>query len=1152
MEKLLVEKRKDPDSDLSDINVGDSNQQNQLFSAQMAMEEEASIAMKSSESQPQVIHFELSVEDIVSFDGPSTDSPNGAENPPSQGAKKKLTKPSKPTTAARIKDRIRQDKVDNDESARNFEDPVDSIRTDVDVGDGQSVMANVQTELSAKAIRKQLDKADLTQLYSKKTTRRGADTSSVEDVVILRPQNAAKCTYQRLVECQSIQNMIAIALNQLRNLLVEVYDRSASQQRIEVVMLIDDSCSMAVFEHHMYPTIALLIEVLRRLECKVAIGRFAGAKVNNLIKDFDTPFNMELGELILERITCSGKGTRPDVALRSFIDKIWPTTDGDRSSTHRLMLLLTDGLTNANQKEDYTNICRERNVHLNLLMLYDASRPSKISKESILLLKALKDARDANVSVRDVDIVTVGEDQRTNGLAITLADILRVEFKRIRDMAGDRIFKFNDRYRLYTPSPTISTKIAELDAALSSLDVDLNEITKQEASTTVTRLFKVSSADALLPNGHILDDLPSSTENEDSGSNDSARRETLQNYFSDYEQRINELRKHADSKMRFPEADGIWTRSEQLSAAIIDDLVQVLEDCVLPFNKFTRRKGDIHGSSLYIPGLMKAIATDFTYMKFMSNLSAGGKRQYGVVIAIDLSLSMLKFNAQCAMHSLVLLTSAMQRISVEYSIITFGENVRVIKPPQAEWDSAYAWMVLTQMRFDECASFDADAIYCGLDLLASVRGPKKMFVLTDGFGTSGLHLTKALRMANEQSVQVIGMGVGLDQFHVSRAYQTWLECALPKNLPDALRALFESEDGDSQSSAEKKLWQELNIRHGDDVSVADIIASHQNSYSQNEIAGMNKELENELKIQHSPGSDLSLDVCFCLDITGSMAPYFQIARSQIEGIVRAVTDPDGIVAQKCPGLKFNLRVAVVGYRDDVSGSNYAASTLQFTEDVDALCEFLGHENMKPSGGEDIPEDVTGAFKAALGLEWKSTSKTIVLITDAPGHGAELCGSGVVDRYPSSTGPKAHVDEMRTKKINLFFCEIREESTKKMKDYFQSFVKGADDDEWEFKSVSLVQPISSQPMSSAASVTPESIVFIMCLDESGSMSGEPFEQLRRAYANFLARRTADQGGDQDRIAVIMFGSSARFHGSSAEPVNIRSAPSSLDYKGEICN
>eukprot|EP01038_Epipyxis_sp_PR26KG_P004735 gene4735-6642_t len=502
-------------------------------------------------------------------------------------------------------------------------------------------------------------------------------------------------------------------------------------------------------------------------------------------------------------------------------------------------------------------------------------------------------------------------------------------------------------------------------------------------------------------------------------------------------------------------------------------------------------------------------------------------------------MSMQQFTAQCALQSLMLMVASLKRLSVEFAIIAFGESVRIIKTTQQEWSPMHAWMILTQLRFEDFASLDADAIHCALDLLSAVRGPKTVFVLSDGFGTSGLRMSAALYRANEENVKVIGCGIGLDRFNTSSSYQHWMECALPKHLPTALRALFEYEDSGNISNT--KAWQGMDIRparlrkdgqgYETEKTILEILTAHKSDYDVNIIAELNQEREDEMRMQQGRTNpdDLAVDVCFALDATGSMAPYFAVAKSQIKSIVVGIQPA---AEKQFPGIKIKLRVAIVCYGDDV-GSDYSNSTLKFTESVEEVKQFL--DSQRATGGDDIAEDVNGCFQAALALEWKSSSKTIVLITDAPGHGRDCCDPHLSDDAPDTSGPDLYVKEMIARDIGLFFCKI-DARTDKMEERLMVLYNDLDEDRL-MENVSLIDTTISS--------APPPLVFILCLDESGSMSGSPFEQLREAYRVFINRRNSDQGSD--RIVVINFASSARYL-TGPDPVEMRSAPGLDCYRG----
>lgn len=178
------------------------------------------------------------------------------------------------------------------------------------------------------------------------------------------------------------------------------------------------------------------------------------------------------------------------------------------------------------------------------------------------------------------------------------------------------------------------------------------------------------------------------------------------------------------------------------------DLVVVFEECVFPNNRYTRKRGDYHGSSLHLPGLIKAVSTEFNYKKYFSSKTAGGRKEYSVCLAIDTSLSMHGQLAQATVEAAVTIISALLQLDLDsFSILLFGETVRLVKTPEAPWNGAAIYTFLSQLEFEaEFATLDADAVQCALALLnaSNVRGPKKVFVLTDGYGSCGARLAQVI------------------------------------------------------------------------------------------------------------------------------------------------------------------------------------------------------------------------------------------------------------------------------------------------------------------------------------------------------------------------------------------------------------------------
>jgi hypothetical protein len=116
--------------------------------------------------------------------------------------------------------------------------------------------------------------------------------------------------------------------------------------------------------------------------------------------------------------------------------------------------------------------------------------------------------------------------------------------------------------------------------------------------------------------------------------------------------------------------------------------------------------------------------------------------------------------AECARESAVVIISALLRVGIEsFSVITFGNEVlslsarakrscdtdaevcsrqvTIIKTEEEEFDGLSKLLLLQQFdKVDKLMTRDADAVTVCTDLLrrSPVRGPKKAFVFSDGFG----------------------------------------------------------------------------------------------------------------------------------------------------------------------------------------------------------------------------------------------------------------------------------------------------------------------------------------------------------------------------------------------------------------------------------
>lgn len=201
-------------------------------------------------------------------------------------------------------------------------------------------------------------------------------------------------------------------------------------------------------------------------------------------------------------------------------------------------------------------------------------------------------------------------------------------------------------------------------------------------------------------------------------------------------------------------------------------------------------------------------------------------------------------------------------------------------------------------------------LHCLLDfsLLACIMMQPlgQMAVQHDGCGC----LMQSLQAAARKDVEVVGMGIGLDRTFVPYCYQRWVTAGQASALPDALRALYEQEEGSSsQHQAQGRPWEEL-VPVGTNSTAENIMKNMETAYP--ELA-QQLDQTRQLKLVAGGMPDaVELDLAFVLDCSGSMGPWIAAARKQI-GVIAEKVVP--MVQEKYPELGLSIRYGLVAFRD---------------------------------------------------------------------------------------------------------------------------------------------------------------------------------------------------------------------------------------------
>ena len=230
-----------------------------------------------------------------------------------------------------------------------------------------------------------------------------------------------------------------------------------------------------------------------------------------------------------------------------------------------------------------------------------------------------------------------------------------------------------------------------------------------------------------------------------------------------------------------------------------------------------------------------------------------------------------------------------------------------------------------------------------------------------------------------------------------------------------IRNLNSSDHSDSEEEIKKKKAKELTIFQ------KSYIESQKENFDKNyQILKEDFKLLEEYEIKIF--KDTNLDIMFIMDLTGSMSIWLNEAKKSIKNIIEEITDNN-------PGSK--IRMSFIGYRDFLEiNEKRKYDSQEFTENIEEFNNFLS--KLDCNGGGDEPEDVIGALRQALNMNWVSNSKYAVLVCDAPCHGKKYHNISY-DRFHEGD-PEGNLEDVVKKFFDIgitFYCIEINDTTKKM-------------------------------------------------------------------------------------------------------------------------
>lgn len=138
--------------------------------------------------------------------------------------------------------------------------------------------------------------------------------------------------------------------------------------------------------------------------------------------------------------------------------------------------------------------------------------------------------------------------------------------------------------------------------------------------------------------------------------------------------------------------------------------------------------------------------------------------------------------------------------------------------------------------------------------------------------------------------------------------------------------------------------------------------------------------------------DKMLKVCFVLDCTASMTPWIHAAKNKVLDLLEDLEESH---------KNFKIYAAFIGYRDFGEQWYHVNFTENSLENYMQLHDTI--MRIHALGGGDEAEDVAGAYKHTVNLDWNTADvKAVFHIGDAPNHGLLYHDNKVGDDYPQGT------------------------------------------------------------------------------------------------------------------------------------------------------
>jgi hypothetical protein len=324
---------------------------------------------------------------------------------------------------------------------------------------------------------------------------------------------------------------------------------------------------------HALEALVLLLETLRRLECRFAVVRFGGETTQRCLKGMRDDMTLETGQRIIEMCLSPDEGTYPASAVKFCVKPENSPMLGwsaSRDNVHQFIIMITDGISTQNKPEDY--VCGDKKLCIVQIGDPDVGTQQQAADD------LEKIAGKGNTRLVSTDQLSELHEILANLLLHQFARVVSSSSSAHTEGAKDHI----------TPLKVAKSDDLSVGSAVCS-EMDVSVLKEQGVS-----LVECSHASAQVPwqdKIHVQHHAPV----------DAAAVTNLKHKLREWHAHM----KMQDSAGDLQVAAEAWLDWERKLAGPIANLQAAFDATALRVNRYTRMKASTSGSSIDIKGMMK-------------------------------------------------------------------------------------------------------------------------------------------------------------------------------------------------------------------------------------------------------------------------------------------------------------------------------------------------------------------------------------------------------------------------------------------------------------------------------------------------------------------------------------------------------------------